>query len=49
VFAGCLYTKRFLANAFPDPDLRYFSKLIALYLSENAPYVINANGLLGLV
>ena len=30
------YIKRFWENAFPDPDLRYFSKLMALYLSEKA-------------
>jgi len=26
------YRNLFLANAFPEPDLRYFSKAIALYL-----------------
>jgi len=30
------YSKCFLINALPEPDLRYFSKLNALYLSSVA-------------
>jgi hypothetical protein len=33
------YKNLFWANDLPEPDLRYFSKRIALYLSEKALYV----------
>lgn len=32
------------ANAFPEPDFKYFSKERALYLSVNEIYVINLTG-----
>ena len=34
--SGYLIISCFFKNALPDPDLRYFSKLNALYLLENA-------------
>jgi len=39
------HQKRFFANARPEWDLRYFSNASALYLSGNAQYQINSQGL----
>ncbi len=39
-----LHDKRFLANALPEWDFRYFSNSSALYLSGKAQYQTNSHG-----
>src|SRR6267378_3791788 len=45
VVPGVKHQKRFLANARPEWDLRYFSNASALYLSGKAQYHTNSQGL----
>ncbi len=49
IFIQGIYTRRFLKNAIPEPDFRYFSNLNAEYLLENAMKVIRVAGRSGLV